>query len=224
VYYKHTDNLITSYLDQQTDNTGKTALVSSFINANSSYSTGAELTLQNTWTKWWNTSTDINIYNSKINTANVTTTMQDAMWSWFGKLNSNFKLPSNFNLQLSATYQSKTNLPVNKNQGQGGGGPPGMSAQSASQGYMKSFYSVDFAVKKNFLNNKASVSLSINDIFRSRKQEQYAYSNYFIQNYSRLRDPQMIRLNLTYSFGKIDANLFKRKSQGTGQSGSESIQ
>jgi ferric enterobactin receptor len=234
VYYKKTNNLITNYLNQKTDPiTGNTALVNTYINANSSYRAGAEFTAQNTITKWWNTSTDINIYNSKINTDNVTGTSQDAITSWFGKFNSSFKLPSNFSLQLSAMYQAKTNLPVNSNQGgpggggpggPGGGGPPGMIAQSSSQGYINPFYSVDLAVKKTMLNNKVSVTLSVNDIFRSRKQDQFSYSNYFTQEYNRIRDPQMIRLNFAYSFGKIDALLFKRKSQGTGQTGAESMQ
>ncbi|MCW3108795.1 MAG: TonB-dependent receptor, partial [Segetibacter sp.] len=150
--------------------------------------------------------------------------------SWFGKFNSSFKLPSNFSLQLSAMYQSKTNLPVNNNQGgpggggPGGGGPPGMVAQSSSQGYINPFYSVDIAVKKTFLKNKASVSLSVNDIFKSRNQNQYSYSEYFTQQYNRIRNPQMVRLNFAYSFGKIDALLFKRKSQGAEQTGTESMQ
>lgn len=230
LYYKKTNNLITNYLSQKTDAaTGNMALVNTFINANSSYRAGAEFTMQNTITKWWNTSTDINIYNSKINTDNITGTSQDAITSWFGKFNSSFKLPSNFSLQLSAMYQAKTNLPANSNQGgmgggPGGGGPGGMMAQSSSQGYINPFYSVDLAVKKTMIKNKISVTLSVNDIFRSRRQDQFSYSNYFTQEYNRIRDPQMIRLNFAYSFGKIDALLFKRKNQGTGQTGSESMQ
>ncbi|MEI9911916.1 MAG: outer membrane beta-barrel protein [Bacteroidota bacterium] len=81
----------------------------------------AELTSINYLTKWWDISTNLNLYNSKINTDNITGTSQDAMWSWFGKFNSNFKLPAKFTTQLSATYQSKTNLPVNS--GGGGMGP-----------------------------------------------------------------------------------------------------
>ena len=223
LYYKKTSNLITNYLTQQTDaNTGNTSLISTFINANSAYSAGAEITSQNTITKWWSTSIDVNLYNSKINTENISDVAQNARWSWFAKFNNNFKLPSNFSIQLTGMYQSKTNLPVNNNQGgPGGGGPPGMMSQSASQGYISSFYAIDFAVKKTLFNNKLAVSLSVNDILKSRQQNQYSYSTYFTQEYNRIRDPQMIRLNLSYSFGKIDANLFKRKSAGTGQTGSE---
>lgn len=224
VYYKHTDNLITRYVSQVTDpTTGSKALINSYINANSSYATGLELTSVNYLTKWWDVTTNLNLYNSKVNTANVTAVQQDALWSWFGKFNSNFKLPSNFSLQLSAMYQSKTNLPVNTNQGMMG--PPGMQAQSASQGYIKSFYGVDIAVKKSFLkDNAASVTLSVSDIFRTRINDQYAYSDYFIQDYSRLRNPQMFRLTVAYRFGKVDMNLFKRKSSGSMSAGADSIQ
>lgn len=212
VYYKHTDNLITRYLDSASDGNGNLILVNSFINANSSYATGAELTSINNLAKWWDITTNINVYNSKVTAASGKEQQQDDLWSWFGKVNNNFKLPKNFTIQLSADYQSKTNLIANK--GGNNFGPPGMSqAQSAAQGYIKAFYGVDMAVKKTFLkNNAASATLSFSDIFRTRVNEQFSQSRYFIQNYSRLRDPQMVRLTLTYRFGQMDMSLFKRKN------------
>jgi ferric enterobactin receptor len=224
VYYKHTNNLITRYLSQAVNPvTGNNDLLNTYINANSSYAAGAEVTAQNYLTKWWDISTNINVYNSKVNTGNIDTLSQPAMWSWFGKFNSNFKLPSNFAIQFTTTYQSKTNLPVNTNTGMGG--PPMMQSQSASQGYLRPTWGMDLAVKKSFLkNNAASISVSINDIFKTRISSQYSSSNYFIQNYSRLRDPQMVRLNLSYRFGNMDASLFKRKSSKVDQSATENIQ
>ncbi|MBD0286696.1 MAG: TonB-dependent receptor [Flavisolibacter sp.] len=234
VYYKKTDNLITRYLEPGTNPfTGNAAIINTYINANSSRSYGTELTSQNYLAKWWDMTTNVNFYNAKINSddKNVTT---DAMWSWFGKWNNNFKLPANFNVQLSATYQSKTQLTPGGNGGfggppgaRGGGGPGGPGggfgqAQSASQGYIEPFYGVDIAVRKNFLkNNAASAILSFNDIFRTRSFNQYSESPYFIQTYSRLRDPQMIRLTLTYRFGKMDATLFKRKNTNTESEGGQ---
>ncbi|WP_143307095.1 TonB-dependent receptor [Chitinophaga vietnamensis] len=221
-YYKHTNNLITRYLDKEKDPvSGTELLINSYINANSSYSTGVEITAMNNITKWWNLTTNVNFYNSKINTDSVKQ-QQDAMWSWFGKLNSTFKLPKNFEVQLTGTYQSKTNLPINNNQGQFG--PPMQSALSASQGYIKSFYGVDIAIKKSFLkNNAASVTLAFSDIFRSRITDQYSESSFFTQDYSRLKDPQMIRLNFAYRFGKMDATLFKRKNMGAGMQGMSEV-
>jgi ferric enterobactin receptor len=147
------------------------------------------------------------------------------LWSWFGKFNSNFKLPAKFTTQLTATYQSKTNLPVNT--GGGGMGPGGpQQAQSSAQGYIKSSYGIDLAVKKSFLkNDAASVTFSISDIFKTRRSEQYSYSEYFTQTYSRLRDPQMFRINFAYRFGKLDMSLFKRKNmKQDGQGATDGMQ
>lgn len=222
VYYKYTDNLITRYLSQGLDPiSGEQQLINTYINANSSYAAGAELTATNRLNNWWDISTNVNAYNSKVNTDNVSGTSQDAIWSWFGKFNSNFKLPADFTIQYTASYQSKSNLPVNS--GGGGMGGPGMGqAQSSSQGYIKPSWGMDIAIKKTFLkNNAGSVSLSFTDIFKTRKNEQYSSSDYFIQTYSRLRDPQMVKLGLAYRFGKIDATLFKRKSNSSGMGGVE---
>jgi len=128
-------------------------------------------------------------------------------------------------MQLSAIYQSKTNLPVNSGGG-GFGGPGGFGqSQSSSQGFIRAFWGTDVAIKKTFLkNDAASVTLSVNDIFRTRKTDQYSESVYFIQNYSRLRDPQMFRINFAYRFGKMDMSLFKRKVNSNTSGATEGMQ
>ncbi|HET6256180.1 MAG TPA: TonB-dependent receptor [Puia sp.] len=211
VYYKYTDHLITGYIQADTNaSTGTTTLINTFINAESSRSVGAELTGQVNITRWWDLSTNVNLYQSKINVGASEGVAQQALWSWFGKLNTSFRLPSGFSIQVSGMYQSKTNLPVNTNGNQPG--PPNMQSQSASQGYIRPFYEADLALKKTFLGNKLAATLSFSDIFRSRWQDQYTYSAYFTQEYDRLRDPQMLRLNVSWNFGKVDVSLFKRKN------------
>lgn len=212
VYYKYTDHLITRYYDTATNElTGKQDYISTFVNANSAQSYGLELTSVNKLTRWWDLTTNVNLYNSRINTSNIAgATSQDPMWSVFAKLSNSFTLPQNFSLQLSADYQSKTNLPINNSQQMG---PPMSSAQSASQGYIKPFYGVDLAIKKTFLkDNAAAITLSANDIFRSRKSDQYSQGTGFEQYYYRLNNPQMVRLTFTYRFGKMDLSLFKRQN------------
>ncbi|PUZ24589.1 Outer membrane receptor proteins, mostly Fe transport [Chitinophaga costaii] len=222
LYYKHTNDLITRYLQAGINpGTGKSDIINTYINASSSYTTGAEFTSTNPVTKWLDITTNVNVYNGKINAPDsLASVEQDAMWSWFGKFNSNVKLPKNFSVQISADYQSKTNLPINNNQQQFG---PPSSAQSASQGYIRSFWGMDAAVKKTFLkNNAAAVTLSISDIFRTRLNSQFSQSEYFVQNYARLANPQLVKLNFTYRFGKIDTAVFKRKNmkmQGEGMQG-----
>ncbi len=216
VYYKRTNNLITSFLDTFTNAiSGKNDLVNTYINASYSQTAGAELTSVNNITRWWDLTSNINLYNSKINTSNVTAS-QNALWSWFGKLNSNFKLPAKFKLQITGMYQSKTNLPVNTGGG-GMGGPPGLGgAQSASQGYIASFWAVDAAVSRSFFKaDAATLSVSIGDIFRTKHSDQHSSSQFFVQDYNRIRDPDLVRVNFSYRFGKMDVSLFKRKNMNS---------
>lgn len=210
VYYKNSTDLITRYLSKEINpSTGNEDLISTYINANSSYQAGAELTSMNKITKWMDITTNINVYNSKIDIENIAGASQDAQWSWFGKFNSNFKLPKKFTAQLSVNYQSKTNLPV----GGGGGGVFGGGQQSSAQGFIKAYWSTDLALRKTFLKNDvAAVSLSFADVFRTRKSNQYSESEFFVQDYSQLTNPQTLKLTFTYRFGKFDASLFKRQN------------
>lgn len=205
-YYKRTNHLITRYLTKGTHPvTGEEAYINTFINADHAETYGLELTSVNALTRWWDLTTNLNLYRSKINAEGAA----DPLWSVFAKVNNNFKLPQNFTIQLSADYQGKTNLPVNTNQGFG---PPNQ-AQSASQGYIRPFCGVDAAVKKTFGKEQAaSLTLSVNDIFRSRKTDQYSEGPGFTQDYYRLNNPQVLRLNFAYRFGKMDMSLFKRKN------------
>jgi len=221
-YYKNTSHLITRYLTPGIDPNGKSVWISTYENANGAYTVGGEVTSTNNIAKWWDITLNLNLYNSHINTENLKQPSQPDLWSWFGKFNSNFKIPGNFTVQLTAIYQSKTNLPVNLNNNQFG--PPGQVQQSSSQGYIKPYYGIDIAVKYSFLKqNAATITASMTDIFRNRSSDQFSFADGFVQEYDRLKDPQLFRLVFAYRFGKMDLNIFKRKSmngQGMGDAGS----
>ncbi|HEU4901431.1 MAG TPA: outer membrane beta-barrel family protein, partial [Flavisolibacter sp.] len=223
VYYKYSTDLITRFLDTISVGVSEKRPISTYINANSSRSVGFELTSQNTVAKWWDMNANINVYNAKINTENINGgTTQDPMWSYFAKMNSNFKLPKKFKFQLSGTYQSKTNLPVNQGGGFGHGGPMMGGSQSAAQGYIKSNWGVDAALQRSFLkNDAASVTFNVSDIFRTRRFDQYSESAFFIQNSHRLSDVPMFRLNFSFRFGQMDMSLFKRKNTKGEQEGTQ---
>ena len=88
-----------------------------------------------------------------------------------------------------------------------------MGAQSAAQGYIKANFGIDAALQKSFLkNNAASATFSINDIFRTRRYEQYSESEYYIQTIHRMNDVPMMRLTFSFRFGQMDMSLFKRKN------------
>lgn len=225
VYFKHTNNLITSYQEfEYVDLIADNVLVSTYINANQSYVTGLELTSRNKVTKFWDLTSNVNLYTAKIDLKDVSD--PDQFMSYFIKVNNSFKLPKNFTFQLSADYQSKRisspgGTGGGGGRGFGGGGMFGGGGGSAAQGYIRPNYGVDAAIRYEFLKNRtASIGLSVNDIFRTRKFDSHTESSFIIQDIVRRRDPQIFRLNFNYRFGKFDANLFKRRSnRGDGEGG-----
>jgi len=216
LYYKNTNDLITRFQEKYISPVnGKEYVLNTYINANASYVTGFEYTMKNKITKIWEITSNLNLYTSKIKIDDPTQPKQDQFLSWFGKLNNTFKLPKNFTIQVSGEYQSKTILPPGGSGSRGGGGFMGMGfgQPTSAQGYVRPNYFADAAVKFEFLKNKAaSVSLNINDIFRTRRSYIHSESPYFVQDVLRRRDPQVLRMNFSWRFGKFDPNLFKRKN------------
>jgi outer membrane receptor protein involved in Fe transport len=221
IYVRNTRNLITrNQYREPNPNPLKTdtVLVSTFANANSSLTQGLEITGKNALTSWWDLTTSLNFFSSQIKAGNIGQGLDSKLSTWFVKINNNFKLPENYSIQLSGDYQSRSLLPPS-NSGRGGpggmlGGGGGFGQVSASaQGYIKPIYGIDFSIRKNFLkNNAASLTLQVNDIFRTRLNATHSESIFFVQDNQRRRDPQVVRLNFNWRFGKFDISLFKRKN------------
>lgn len=231
-YYKNTTDLITRFQEIQVEpTTGKDQIINTYINANSSYVTGLEVTLKNNLSKWWELTSNVNLFTSKIDIDIPNVPEQDQFASWFAKINNSFKITNKLSFQLSGSYQSKSILPPGGSGGGGGGGGRGgggggMFGQSTSaQGYVRPVYYADAGLRYTFMkDNRASLSVNMNDIFRTRVSDVHSESPFFIQDVFRRRDPQIMRVNFSWRFGKFDANLFKRKSnKGEGGDGSEGM-
>ncbi|MEJ7587318.1 MAG: outer membrane beta-barrel family protein [Ferruginibacter sp.] len=217
LYLKHTDDLISRFqfptANPNAPAKPDTILLTSYANASQSYTYGVELTSTNKISKWWDLTSNLNIFNVILKAGNLPGGVDNDLVSWLFKFNNSFKLPKNFSIQLSADYQAKTLVQA----GGGGGGGRGMMFGGgnlpSAQGYIKPFYGFDLAIRKDFLkNNAASLTLQMNDIFRTRLNSTYNESVYFIQETTRRRDPQVLRLNFNWRFGKFDVSLLKRKN------------
>lgn len=223
VYFKNTNDLITSIVTREEDTVlnRDTVLISSYINANRSYTTGLELTSRNKITKWWDLTSNANFFTAKIDL--IDQPDPDQFLSYFLKLNNTFRLPKNISLQLSGEYQSRIISNPGGRGGGGGGFRGGMGgggfgggfggSQSAAQGFIRENYFVDAGIRFEFLKNRAaSISLNVNDVLRTRRYNAHIESPFFTQDVFRRRDPQLFRLNFNWRFGKMDASLFKRRN------------
>lgn len=189
-------------------------IYNTYANAGNGTTMGTEFIFRNKIKSWWDLTCNLNLFYVNLQAGNLPDTRNIDRFSWFSKLNSNFYLPANFGIQLSADYQAKTLLPVNTGRTSTANSYT-ISGQTlnVSQGYIDPVYGIDAAIKKDLLKNKAaSITLQVIDIFKMRKYETYSNSSYFSQHNSRQRDSQVFRLNLNWHFGKVDVALFKRKN------------
>lgn len=231
IYLKYTTGLITRYQQTQFDTVLQhTAIIGTYLNANSSDAYGAEVTMKYTFSKQVDVTFNINAYNAIINGENIEKNLTNEQFTWFAKMNTNVKLPKNFTVQITGDYTSESALNVSSGDSRagrssgnsmGGGGFFG-SSPATLQGFNKPTYELELAVKKEFLKDKsASVTLSISDILDTKKNETYSESLYFTQNTLRQRDPRYMRLNFSYRFGKFDVSLFKRKNNKVEDTGGD---
>lgn len=214
IYFKNTNDLITRnqypIANPNPPSKPDTVLITSYANALSSFTYGLELTSKDKITKWWDLTSNLNLFNVKLDASNLVGGIDNSQFSWFLKINNNFKLPKNYSIQLSGDYQAKTLVQP------GGGGSRmmwGGGNLPSAQGYINPYYGVDIAIRKDFLkNNAASLTLQMSDVFRTRLNSTYTESIYFTQEALRRRDPQVLRLNFNWRFGKFDVSLLKRKN------------
>jgi hypothetical protein len=230
-YGRYTTNITVrqQYREPSSLNLGDTIVVTSYQNANSSQALGLEFVSKNSISKSIDISTNINVYNSSIDGTNLDPNLKNNISSYWIKSNITYKAPKNISFQVMFDYSSKRSLEVGSSErggGGGGGGGMGMGGWGGSnntvQGYIEPTYGLDFSIRKEFLANRSLVfSLSATDILRTRVNIVHSTSPFFDQITYKRRDWQMFRFNISWKFGKMDSQLFKRKNMKMNEGGME---
>lgn len=221
-YFKYTDGLLSRFQYKDLNPISKdSAIFNTWINANYSLQYGVEFTSTNKFTKKFETLTNLNVYNAAINSKNIDPNLRNSQTSFFGKITMTQRIgkQNQWTIQMNADYQSRTVLPVgNGGRFMGGGGFMGGNQAAGSNGFVNPNYGMDLSIRRDIIKNKngqgyaGSLTLSMNDIFRTRVFDATTSSDFFVQNLVRRRDPQVLRLQFNWRFGKFDASLFKRKN------------
>jgi len=210
LYYKFVNDLITSYqYGEYNEELDQEVLVNSYANSAGSQALGSEITFRNNFGKNIELTSNVNLYYSRVDASNVETDLIDERFSWFIKENLNIKLPAGFTLQINGEYQSPAAFSPTDGGGRFGGW---RGSLNTAQGYRLAYWVVDAAIRKDILQRRGAITLSVSDIFRSRETGTHTESDFFIQDTWRIRNPQLLRINFSYRFGKMDASLFKRKN------------
>jgi len=107
---------------------------------------------------------------------------------------SNLNIPGWFSTQLSANYWGPRVIP---------------------QGEIRPVFSMNLGIRKNVLNNQATISLNISDVFNSRKFSLETRGTDFYQEREFYRESRVLSLSFTYRFRDYrDRNGRERRGNG----------
>ncbi|XAZ81868.1 outer membrane beta-barrel family protein (plasmid) [Fibrella sp. ES10-3-2-2] len=141
-YYIYEDHTIKPFT--QPSATDSTILVTTFINVKADIQYGLDQTLKLDLGRRLSLIGNVNLRNFTIQSE----TLQNQLWVYNAKLNLTYRFPANITAQVGAFRDSR-----------------GVSLQ----GYRQAVNSMDAALRKSFMQNRASVVFSVNDVFNSRR-------------------------------------------------------
>ncbi len=128
---------------------------------------------------WYSLNGGVTLFQIAVDGSNIGEEFTNSGFSWNTKLTQDFKLPKGFNFQLVANYESP---------------------EIEAQGRDRSQYFIDASVQKGFAGNRGSVTLSVRDIFDTRRWAGFARTNTFSQDFYSKRETRIALLSARYSF------------------------
>jgi hypothetical protein len=198
--------IITSIVNGETLETP--VILTTPINLSDENRFGLEFNLNYFPYKWWRLNGNFNFYQSKVRgdysyiLANSNEIInenfdRDAL-SWFSRISSKMTLPYKIEWQTSAMYKAPQN-----------------TAQGKSIGIL----TANMAFSKDFLKNKASISLNANDLFNSDKMIIQTYLPIVNTYMEYQRRPRQVNLSFTYRFNNQKNEKEKQPVKNRGENG-----
>ncbi len=188
-YYRNTTNIISRYVEIETDESeGYDYAMSTFRNIDESESLGVEGVITQTITPWWKINASAN-YNSIKLYADYLDEESSEGDSWTTRANSTFNIGKNVELQLTGNYRSPS-LSV--------GGSMRFWQSGGGQGRTEEMYWLDMGMRINVLNKKGTITLRVSDILNTMKYEALTWGPSFTSNIERIRESRIIWVGFSY--------------------------
>lgn len=192
-YYRHTKDLMTRIQTLGEDG----IMYNTMSNMNNDYSLGSELMINYEIKPGMRLVASGTLYNYWLKGAINGESVDQQSTNFDGKLNFDMKLAKNTRFQLMGIYRGPT-----------------VSAQGSRDG----MYFANGSLKQDFMKNKLSATLQVQDIFGTMKFSGSSYGTNFENQYTFKRESQIVQLTLSYKL-----NNFKTKpgNEGPDSSGNE---
>ena len=188
VYYKKINDVISRYRQQLSD----TVFLMTMENYNSAQSYGFEMIFTRSLAKFWKANLNGSFYRSIVDGSNVETSITGESFGWNARLNNNFSLPKNFDIQWSLNYN----------------GP-----RFTGQGTRLAFFASEIGIKKTFFNKKLTLSGRVSDLFSSMKFGMEFEDDTYKQTMKRIPEGRIFWIGLTW---KISGD-YKTKERKRGE-------
>lgn len=192
-YYRPTSDVI-QRVSYQSSTDG--LMYQTNMNVARSLSTGLEMTVKNKFGRRFDLTTSANAYYYKLDGFTYDIDGQtvsgegNSNFTWNARMQGSLLLPYDISVQLTGRYRSR---------------------EVVTQGYRKANYSMDFGMKKNFLNKTFTLALNVRDIFNSRKFDVYTSSETFTRHQKNWRNGRTANITLTWNFGNMKTDKPKKE-------------
>lgn len=187
-YYRQIEDPFLRIFNVDNSNPDYSIINKIYQNVGSGSNLGMEILLAQNIKDFWKFSGSFNWYNNKIDafTGNLLfpferpfTIKSSNDQTWDIKINNQFNLPKNVNIQLTAIYLAPKNIP---------------------QGKQLSRSSIDFGLEKRVLNNKGVITFSFTDILNKFGIRQEIVESDFTALYENYYETQVVRLGFKYKW------------------------
>jgi outer membrane receptor protein involved in Fe transport len=183
-YYRNTTNSFTALRLMQDDG----IMIHQLINAENQQSYGVELGIDVKVAKWWQVSTNTNVYNYTLSALVSDEEKSQRVNTWDARLVNSFNLKWGTSIQSVLYYRA-----------------PSVDAQGKFGG----FYTTNLAISQPLLKGKATIGLSAQNLLNSIDFN-YSVAGYnFDNNYHIIGEGPEFMVNFTYNF-----NNFQNRNRG----------
>lgn len=176
-YWRNTEQAVARIIEIDTNGVLKVLP----INVNNANSYGIESIVNGSIKKWFNFTLSANAFRNELDVSNINDTLSNAAWNLSTKLMTNFRLPKDYDVQLTGSYSTPRNTP---------------------QGKFYGFNSFDITVRKKLWRGKANIAMGVSDIFDKQQFRVKMDDSYFTSYVVRKRETRIFTVNFTYYFGK----------------------
>jgi iron complex outermembrane receptor protein len=188
--YSHTSDVISQII--LPDN-AKKATYQTNLNLKSQDAYNLNINTPYQFTKWWTGNANLNMYYIKYKTPNLLGADLD-----IGQFAFQFRATHSFQFNKTLRADLSTNY---------------ASPQAASVLKIESMYWADFGISQSFAQRKASLKLSVSDIFNSRVNKVSSYYQSLNFDLVQKNETRVARLTFTYNFGN---SKIKARQHSTG--------